>query len=81
MARSWDIAIFTAAASQARLFITKDRDFAELVDRLGPPPAVILLTCGNTSTSRLQQVLGERFSLALSLIASGEALVEIGGET
>ncbi len=39
MARARDSEIFASAKSQARVFITKDNDFAELVSRLGPPPA------------------------------------------
>lgn len=80
MARASDLAIFTAAASQARVLMTKDRDFAELVDRIGPLPAIILLTLGNTSTARVKEVLEMRLPIAMSLIASGEPLVEIGGD-
>ncbi|MDF5718318.1 MAG: DUF5615 family PIN-like protein [Rhizonema sp. NSF051] len=29
--------------------ITKDSDFVDLVDRLGTPPQIIWLTCGDTS--------------------------------
>lgn len=61
------------------MLITKDRDFAELVTRLGPPPAIILLSCGNTSTAYLQTMLQDQLSTALKLAQSGEPLVEIGG--
>ncbi|MEH1826540.1 MAG: DUF5615 family PIN-like protein [Nostoc sp.] len=36
--------------------MTKDSDFAELVDRFGTPPQVIWLTCGNTSNDRLKEM-------------------------
>jgi predicted nuclease of predicted toxin-antitoxin system len=41
--------IFEAAKAQGVIFITKDSDFVDLVDRLEtPPPQVMWLTCGNT---------------------------------
>jgi predicted nuclease of predicted toxin-antitoxin system len=42
--------IFSAARAANAVVLTKDADFVELLDRLGPPPSVIWLTCGNTST-------------------------------
>jgi predicted nuclease of predicted toxin-antitoxin system len=80
LARAPDREIFTAARLEARVFITKDSDFVELVSRLGPPPGIILLTCGNTSTSYVQTLLKGQLAAALQLIAAGEPLVEIGGE-
>lgn len=62
----------------ARILITKDRDFAELVTRLGPPPSIVLLSSGNTSTDHVRTVMREQLSQALRLIESGEPLVEIG---
>jgi predicted nuclease of predicted toxin-antitoxin system len=78
MARASDPAIFDAAAAQAAVLITKDSDFAELVGRKGPPPSIILLTCGNTSTAALRVLLADRLLTAFALIAEGEPLVEIG---
>lgn len=78
MARAPDRAIFDAAKLSATALITKDRDFAELVTRLGPPPAIILLSCGNTSTAYLRTMLRDQLRQALELMRSGEALVEIG---
>ena len=80
MARAQDRDIFSAARDQALVFITKDSDFVELVARLGPPPGIILLTCGNTSTSNIRGLLKGQLATALQLIADGEPLVEIGGE-
>jgi predicted nuclease of predicted toxin-antitoxin system len=37
--------------------MTKDSDFVDLVERLGPPPQIIWLTCGNTSNLRLREIL------------------------
>lgn len=80
LARAPDPSIFASAKTNARVLITKDRDFAELVSRLGPPPSVILLTTGNTSTAYLKTILVQRLAEAFRLIDSGEPLVEIGGD-
>jgi predicted nuclease of predicted toxin-antitoxin system len=59
--------------------MTKDSDFVDLVERLGSPPQIIWLTCGNTSNARLREILSETLSRALELLAAGETLVEISG--
>ena len=51
-----------------------------LVDRLGVPPQIIWLTCGNTSSARLREILGSVLPAALELLRSGEHLVEISGD-
>lgn len=78
LARATDREIFNAARDAAHVVVTKDRDFAELVARLGPPPGVILLTLGNTSTKHLTEILTSALPEALRLIENGEPLVEIG---
>lgn len=80
LARASDSEIFFQARAVGALLLTKDRDFAELVDRLGAPPAIVLLTCGNTSIAHLSVILKTRLPAALKLIEQGERLVEIGGE-
>ena len=72
-----DADIWTAARDAEIVLVTKDADFEERVRRLGPPPQVIWLTCGNTSEARLKAILGGRLKVALDLIRSGEPLVEI----
>lgn len=57
--------------------MTKDSDFVLLLDRLGAPPQVIWITCGNTSNVRLQEILTNTLPKALELLKSGEELVEI----
>ncbi|MCL4715087.1 MAG: DUF5615 family PIN-like protein [Hyphomonadaceae bacterium] len=79
LARAADKDIFDAVRVAASVFITKDRDFAELVTRLGPPPSIILLSCGNTSTAYLRTMLRDQLGAALTLGRNGEPLVEIGG--
>jgi predicted nuclease of predicted toxin-antitoxin system len=74
-----DHEIFEAAKAQGVIFITKDSDFVDLVDRLEPPPQIIWLTCGNTSNARLREILSATLPEALELLRAGEALVEISG--
>ncbi len=75
-----DEEVFRRARDLDAVLITKDRDFAELVSRLGPPPRVIWLTFGNTSTPRLIEILDARLETALSLL-EGSAIVEIVADT
>jgi predicted nuclease of predicted toxin-antitoxin system len=72
--------IFAAARQANVIMITKDADFPEMVERLGSPPAVIWLTCGNTSEAALRVLLKSTLPRALELIAHGDALVEISGK-
>lgn len=74
-----DPEIFEAAKAQGVIFMTKDSDFVDLVDRLGSPPQIIWLTCGNTSNAQLREILSATLPQALELLRSGEALVEISG--
>lgn len=72
-----DRAIFLAARSASAVVMTKDIDFVRLLMELGPPPQVIWLTCGNTSNARLKQVLASALPGAMSLLNSGQPVVEI----
>jgi predicted nuclease of predicted toxin-antitoxin system len=72
-----DRAIFLSARNASAVVMTKDSDFVRLLVELGPPPQVIWLTCGNTSNARLKQVLAKALPGAMSLLESGQPLVEI----
>jgi predicted nuclease of predicted toxin-antitoxin system len=74
-----DPEIFKVARDQGVIFMTKDSDFVDLVDRLGPPPQIIWLTCGNTSNARLQEILVSVLPQALGVLRAGDRLVEISG--
>jgi predicted nuclease of predicted toxin-antitoxin system len=76
--RATDMAIFTAARDANVIFMTKDSDFAALVDKHGAPPQVILVTCGNTSNERLRQLIESTWPSILSMLRRGERLVELG---
>jgi predicted nuclease of predicted toxin-antitoxin system len=72
-----DLQIFMAARRASAVVMTKDIDFLQLVERLGPPPQILWVTCGNTSNERLRQILTTAWPAAQSLLARGEPLVEI----
>lgn len=72
-----DIEIFQRAKNADAVVMTKDNDFVMLLERFGPPPKVLWVTCGNTSNERMQQILRSRLSQAVTLFDAGEALVEI----
>jgi predicted nuclease of predicted toxin-antitoxin system len=72
-----DHQIFQAARDAEVVVMTKDRDFVELLERLGPPPKVLWVTCGNTSNARLRDILARLLPRALKLFDDGEILVEI----
>lgn len=72
-----DADIFHKGKEADCIILTKDKDFAEMVARLGSPPKVIWLRCGNTSESHLKELLTEHLQEALDYLADGESLVEI----
>jgi predicted nuclease of predicted toxin-antitoxin system len=72
-----DKEIFESARRENAIVMTKDNDFVLLLDRLGAPPQVIWVTCGNTSNTRLKEILRNALPKALELLKSGEELVEI----
>ncbi len=73
-----DAEIFKAAGAADAVVLTKDSDFLLLLERLGSPPKVIWLTCGNTSETVLQSILLRHLDEAVRLLNEGEVLVEIG---
>jgi predicted nuclease of predicted toxin-antitoxin system len=75
---SEDEQIFFAARKAKVIVITKDSDFADLLERHGSPPKIIWLTCGNTSEAALKQILSSALPEAIQLLDSGDDLVEIG---
>ena len=68
---------FPAARRQTAIVMTKDSDFVTLQNKLGAPPKIIWITCGNTSNARLKEILTVTLSDALELLNNGEKLVEI----
>lgn len=75
-----DTEIFFDAKIADAVVMTKDSDFVQLLERHGPPPQVILLTCGNTSNARLKEILIRTLNQAIALLQGGERLIEIRGD-
>jgi predicted nuclease of predicted toxin-antitoxin system len=73
-----DIAIYDAAKKANAILISKDSDFVELVMRLGTPPKLIWLTCGNVSNAALQALFSAKLQEAIGLLNGGEPIVELG---
>jgi len=76
-----DSVIFHSAREADVIVLTKDVDFLDLLAQHGPPPKVLWLTCGNTSNQTLHRMLRSTLPAALTLLQSGECLVEITGPT
>lgn len=70
--------IFDSARKANVIVMTKDSDFVQLLDRFGPPPKILWVTCGNTSNDNLKKILSETLPKALQLFQEGDFLVEIG---
>ena len=75
--RAKDPPIFQATRDAEAVVMTKDSDFLVLLDRFGPPPQILWITCGNTSNARLKEVLRASFPRAVDLLRKSERLVEI----
>jgi len=73
-----DEEIFQKARQPKIVIISKDSDFVELVLRFGSPPQLLWVTCGNVTDKRLQNLFPKVFPRAQELLASGEAIVELG---
>lgn len=76
-----DQEIFEAARTEKAVVISKDSDFQEMVLTQGPPPQILWVTCGNTSTARMQEILAKSLPQAITVLKTGEALVEITNQS
>lgn len=74
-----DEVIFQAARAPGAVVIFKDADFLERLVRLGPPPRLLYVTCGNASKARMVDIFGQTFAEAHRLLSSSEPVVEITG--
>ena len=72
-----DPKIFEEARKQHVVVMSKDDDFIDLVERHGPPPQIIWVTCGNTSNAKMKQILSKTLPKATELLEQGERIVEI----
>lgn len=75
-----DFDIFQAARVAEVVVMSKDSDFPDLVERMGMPPQVLWLACGNTSNRYLKELFQKCLQTALDLLSSGEPIVEINDQ-
>lgn len=73
-----DRQIFEAARQVGAIVMTKDSDFVQLVQQHGPPPKILLISVGNTSNTRMKEVLEAQLLNAIELLRAGDSIVEIG---
>ncbi len=73
-----DRRIFAAAREANVVLVSKDIDFVNLIQELGPPPKLLWVTCGNVSNARLEIVFTATFERACELLREGRTVVEIG---
>jgi predicted nuclease of predicted toxin-antitoxin system len=73
-----DREIFDAARKADVIMMSKDSDFLNLLDRYGPPPKVIWITCGSTCNQQMRKILEKTLSTAVRMLAGDEQVVEIG---
>ena len=72
-----DKKIFFEDKKANAVILTKDQDFYQLLSLFGPPPQIIWLTSGNTSTQILCKLLENALPKAVLLLNRGEPIVEI----
>jgi predicted nuclease of predicted toxin-antitoxin system len=73
-----DTHIFAAARAAGAILVSKDSDFVDLVQVHGSPPQLIWLTCGNVTNARLKVVISNAWTQVTAVLATGEAIVELG---
>lgn len=49
-----DLEIFTKAKSEVVVLLSKDSDFLQLLDQWGPPPQLVYLRLGNSTSAFLR---------------------------
>lgn len=72
-----DREIFDAAKLHDAVIISKDSDFVDLITRLGSPPRLLWVTCGNVTNRKLKEHFQSSFPKALQMLQDGESIVEI----
>jgi len=72
-----DIEIFERAREQNAVILTKDSDFVDLVNRGGPPPRVVWLSCGSTTNLRLREILATQWLRVATLHEERHPVVDL----
>ena len=60
------------------VLVSKDSDFVDLVQRLGPPPRLVWVTIGNVSNAHLRSAIERAWPRVVDLLEAGEPIVELG---
>ncbi len=68
--------VLTALREPGHVIISKDKDFREICLRRGPPPQLLLVTCGNVSNRSLMELFEANFEEALQALVNGAPIVE-----
>jgi predicted nuclease of predicted toxin-antitoxin system len=77
LAAEKDEEIFWSARANGAVILTKDTDYVELLQKHGPPPAIVHVQTGNQSNVRLRAFFRQKFALVLHELRGGTALVQI----
>ncbi len=77
MAGSTDPSIWAKAKEEGRTVITKDEDFVRIQTGSTESVGVVWLRCGNCGNRRLIDIVLKSLPKAISLLATGERIVEI----
>lgn len=72
-----DYTIFQQARKAEVILMSKDQDFVKLIELHGTPPKLIWITCGNTSNTRMCEILKKSLTQAINLLNNNENIVEI----
>jgi len=72
-----DLKLWDAARAASVVLVSKDRDFVDLVKRLGPPPQVLWVTCGNITNACLREVFARAFDQLKTFLEQGVDVVEL----
>lgn len=72
-----DVEIFKFARHPGNVIMSKDDDFVDMVTRLGTPPQILWVTCGNVTNAALRELLRAAFPAAKALLDGGEPIVEL----
>jgi predicted nuclease of predicted toxin-antitoxin system len=75
--RKEDLEIFKEARTVDAVVVTKDQDFLDLSRRLGPPPQILWITCGNTSNERMREIFDALLPDAIKMLEAGSPVVEV----
>jgi predicted nuclease of predicted toxin-antitoxin system len=75
LSRTNDAQLWLIAKTHGFVFVTKDKDVAELAILRGAPPKVLWLRMGNCRTVAIERVLRANFEVIENLVADVERVV------